>query len=151
MQRINLLTDFHPRLVLSFSFQFCEFTNLEINYTRGTGSLVVIRPVVSAFPLSVARHAAPRAVSHVIRPYFQMLTAAAAVSATVTAIAANSIAMRIIRVIEAHLDTVLPESGRGRKWDREYIYIEEMHAYRISVIFFLIIDEISSGDCIPSV
>lgn len=82
-----------------------------------------------------------------------MLTAAAAVSATVTAIAANSIAMRIIRVIEAHFDTVLPESGRGRKWDREYIYIyiEEMHAYRISVIFFLIIDEISSGDCIPSV
>lgn len=151
MQRINLPTDFHPRLVPSLSFQFCEFTNLEINYTRGTGSLVVIRPVVSAFPLSVARHTAPRAVSHVIRPYFQMLTAAAAVSATVTAIAANSIAMRIIRVIEAHLDTVLPESGRGRKWDREYIYIEEMHAYRISVIFFLIIDEISSNDWIPSV
>lgn len=52
-----------------------------------------------------------------------MLTAAAA--ATVTAIAANSIAMRIIRVIEARLRTALAESGRGRKWDQEYICIEE--------------------------
>lgn len=112
------------RIFLFLSPFLFNFTNLRwklITRAEHVGLLFV--PL--RFPFrNGSSHTALRAVSHVIRPYFQMLTAAAA-AAAVTAIAANSIAMRIIRVIEARLRTALAESGRGRKWDREYICIEE--------------------------